>query len=70
MLGEIVMTTKVRSETDSMGAIDVPTDKYWGAQTERSLHHFHIGHARVPLELIHAFGILKKATALFAREQR
>ena len=58
------MTTKVRSETDSMGAIDVPTDKYWGAQTERSLHHFHIGHDRMPLELIHAFGILKKATAL------
>ena len=58
------MTTKVRSETDSMGAIDVPADKYWGAQTERSLHHFHIGHDRMPLELIHAFGILKKATAL------
>lgn len=53
-----------RSETDSMGAIDVPADKYWGAQTERSLHHFHIGKDRMPLELIHAFGILKKAAAL------
>ncbi len=58
------MTTGVRSETDSMGAIDVPADKYWGAQTERSLHHFHIGHDRMPLELVHAFGILKKAAAL------
>jgi len=56
--------TKVRSETDSMGAIDVPADKYWGAQTERSLHHFDIGSDRMPLELIHAFGILKKAAAL------
>ncbi|PJD90547.1 MAG: fumarate hydratase, class II [Legionella sp.] len=56
--------TKVRSETDSMGAIDVPADKYWGAQTERSLHHFDIGHDLMPLELIHAFGILKKAAAL------
>lgn len=53
-----------RSEADSMGAIDVPADKYWGAQTERSLHHFHIGKDRMPLELIHAFGILKKAAAL------
>lgn len=58
------MTNEVRSETDSMGAIEVPADKYWGAQTARSLHHFHIGHDRMPLELIHAFGILKKAAAL------
>ena len=58
------MTTKMRSETDSMGAIEVPADKYWGAQTERSLHHFHIGHDHMPLELIHAFGMLKKAAAL------
>ncbi len=58
------MTTKVRSETDSMGAIDVCADKYWGAQTERSLHHFHIGHDLMPVELIRALGILKKAAAL------
>ena len=58
------MANGVRSETDSMGAIDVPADKYWGAQTERSLHHFHIGQDRMPLELVHAFGILKKAAAL------
>ena len=56
--------TKTRVETDSMGAIDVPADKYWGAQTERSLHHFNIGHDLIPIEVIHAFGILKKAAAL------
>ncbi len=56
------MTT--RSETDSMGAVDVPANRYWGAQTERSLHHFHIGNDIMPLKLIHAFGILKKAAAM------
>lgn len=54
---------KVRIETDSMGAIEVASDKYWGAQTERSLHHFNIGKDIMPLEVIHAFGILKKAAA-------
>jgi fumarate hydratase class II len=56
--------TKTRIESDSMGEIAVPADRYWGAQTERSLHHFNIGHDRMPLELIHAFGLLKKAAAL------
>lgn len=55
--------TKVRTETDSMGEIEVPADHYWGAQTERSLHHFAIGEDRMPTELIRAFGILKKAAA-------
>ncbi|MBA2652042.1 MAG: class II fumarate hydratase [Tatlockia sp.] len=55
---------KTRIETDSMGEIKVPADRYWGAQTERSLHHFNIGHDLMPPELIHAFGILKKAAAL------
>lgn len=54
----------VRTETDSMGAIEVPADHYWGAQTERSLHHFAIGDDCMPAELIRAFGILKKAAAL------
>jgi fumarate hydratase class II len=54
---------KTRTETDSMGAIEVPADHYWGAQTERSLHHFAIGEDRMPTELIRAFGILKKAAA-------
>ena len=53
-----------RIETDSMGEVSVPSDKYWGAQTERSLHHFDIGHDIMPLEVIHAFGLLKKAAAL------
>jgi fumarate hydratase class II len=53
----------VRIETDSMGEIDVPADKYWGAQTQRSLIHFNIGDDRMPREMIRALGILKKAAA-------
>lgn len=53
-----------RIESDSMGEIEVPADKYWGAQTERSLHHFNIGKDIMPREVTHAFGILKKAAAL------
>ena len=47
-----------------MGAIEVPADKYWGAQTERSLLHFNIGDDKMPREMIRALGILKKAAAL------
>lgn len=53
-----------RVETDSMGEIKVPADKYYGAQTARSLYHFRIGYERMPRELIRAMGILKKASAL------
>src|SRR6202158_494111 len=53
-----------RIETDSMGEIKVAADKYWGAQTERSLLHFNIGFDVMPREMIRAFGILKKAAAL------
>ncbi|WP_019215629.1 class II fumarate hydratase [Legionella tunisiensis] len=53
-----------RIETDSMGEVAVDADKYWGAQTERSLHHFNIGRDIMPIEVSHAFGILKKAAAL------
>lgn len=56
--------TTTRIETDSMGEIAVPSDRLWGAQTERSLHHFNIGTDLMPREVIHAFGILKKAAAL------
>ncbi|MGC1183301.1 class II fumarate hydratase [Legionella sp.] len=56
--------SRTRIESDSMGEIAVPEDKYWGAQTERSLHHFNIGKDIMPREVIHAFGILKKAAAL------
>jgi fumarate hydratase, class II len=58
------MTASHRTESDSMGSIEVPSDKYWGAQTQRSLHHFDIGDDKMPPELIRAFGILKKAAAL------
>ena len=54
---------KTRTESDSMGPIEVGSDKYWGAQTERSLHHFSIGAEHFPRALIRAFGIVKKAAA-------
>ena len=52
-----------RIESDSMGAIDVPADHHWGAQTQRSLHHFAISHDTMPMGVIRAFGILKRAAA-------
>ena len=57
-----------RIETDSMGEIQVPDDRYYGAQTARSLIHFDIGDERMPRELIRAMGILKKAAALVNQE--
>jgi fumarate hydratase class II len=51
-------------ESDSMGPIEVPADRYWGAQTQRSLHHFAIGKDVMPREIIRAFGVVKKAAAL------
>jgi fumarate hydratase class II len=59
---------QTRIETDSMGEIGVPADRYWGAQTERSLIHFAIGFDVMPREMIRAFGILKKACALVNRD--
>src|SRR6266550_883774 len=59
---------QVRIETDSMGEIEVAADKYWGAQTERSLLHFNIGNDVMPREMIRAFGVLKKAAALVNNE--
>ncbi|MFE5583861.1 class II fumarate hydratase [Kitasatospora sp. NPDC056531] len=52
-----------RRETDSMGAVDVPADRYWGAQTQRSLIHFSIGDDRMPKAVYHAYGYVKKAAA-------
>jgi fumarate hydratase class II len=57
-------SAKTRIETDTMGPVEVPADRYWGAQTQRSLHHFNIGDDRMPREMIRALGILKKAAAL------
>lgn len=53
-----------RIETDTMGQVQVPADRYWGAQTQRSLENFDIGGQRMPIEVIHAFAILKKAAAI------
>ena len=55
--------TKFRMESDSMGPMQVPNEKYYGAQTARSLVHFSIGDELIPIEVIHAFGYLKKAAA-------
>jgi fumarate hydratase, class II len=57
-----------RTETDSMGPIEVPADRYWGAQTQRSLHHFSIGDDHMPVPVIRGMAILKKAAALTNRE--
>mgnify|MGYP000008317905 FL=1 len=53
-----------RIERDSMGEMKVPADRYWGAQTQRSYQNFKIGTERMPLEIIHAFGVLKRAAAM------
>src|SRR5438270_9725263 len=57
-----------RIESDSMGQIEVPTDHYWGAQTQRSLTYFSIGEDRMPRELIRAIAILKKAANIVNRD--
>ncbi len=65
---QFAKSVPTRSESDSMGNIDVPMDRYYGAQTARSLIHFAIGKDTMPPELIRAFGILKKAAALVNRD--
>ena len=55
--------TATRTETDTFGPIDVPADRYWGAQTERSLENFKIGGERMPQPIVRAFGIVKRAAA-------
>lgn len=57
------MPEEFRTEYDTMGTVEVPANKYWGAQTQRSLHNFEIGSETMPFELIKAFAILKKAAA-------
>jgi fumarate hydratase, class II len=59
-----IRATGMRRETDSMGEIEVPADRYWGAQTQRSLVHFAIGDDRMPKRVYHAYGYVKKAAAL------
>jgi fumarate hydratase class II len=59
-----IQATGTRRETDSMGEIEVPANRYWGAQTARSLIHFAIGDDRMPKQVYHAYGYVKKAAAL------
>lgn len=61
----VKINMSIRIEKDTMGLVEVPADKYWGAQTQRSIENFKIGDAstRMPIEIIHAFAILKKAAA-------
>jgi len=54
----------MRREFDSLGDVEVPADHYWGAQTQRSLEHFNIGHDRMPKQVYHAYGYVKKAAAV------
>src|SRR5712671_2217349 len=54
----------MRREFDSLGDVEVPADRYWGAQTQRSLEHFNIGNDRMPKEVYHAYGYVKKAAAV------
>ena len=68
MASEKTSPANVRTETDSMGAIEVRSDRYWGAQTERSLLHFAIGNDRMPRSVVRAFGLLKKAAAEVNRD--
>ncbi|MBV8134450.1 MAG: class II fumarate hydratase [Deltaproteobacteria bacterium] len=68
MATEKTSRASVRTETDSMGAIEVRSDRYWGAQTERSLLHFSIGNDRMPRSVVRAFGLLKKAAAEVNRD--
>ncbi|HEX6512630.1 MAG TPA: lyase family protein, partial [Chloroflexota bacterium] len=62
-MATVIAQAGTRTETDSMGPIEVQNDKYWGAQTQRSLIHFNIGYDVMPREIIRALGILKKACA-------
>jgi len=61
-------SSSTRIETDSFGPIDVPADRYWGAQTERSRQNFRIGHDRMPMAIVRALGIVKLASAQTNRE--
>jgi fumarate hydratase class II len=64
--------TEFRTETDSIGPIEVPADRYWGAQTERSLHHFPIGDPsgdRMPIEVVRALALVKKVAAMVNRDE-
>jgi len=56
-------SARTRTESDAFGPLDIPADKLWGAQTERSRNNFRIGSERMPIEIVHAFGLIKRAAA-------
>src|ERR1700678_1834885 len=62
--GTLLENGKWRIEFDSMGQVKVPADRLWGAQTQRSLIHFSIGNDHMPIEVYHAYGLVKKAAAM------
>src|SRR3569623_792554 len=62
------MAKNTRTETDAFGPIDIAADKLWGAQTQRSVENFRIGGERMPLPLVHALGLIKRAAAEVNRE--
>jgi fumarate hydratase class II len=60
--------TGTRTESDAFGPLEIPADKLWGAQTERSLHNFRIGSERMPIEIVRAFGLIKRVAAEVNRD--
>jgi fumarate hydratase class II len=68
MVGPRKHRSKMRTETDAFGSLDIPADKLWGAQTQRSLQNFRIGSERMPIEIIHALGLIKRAAAEVNRD--
>jgi fumarate hydratase class II len=59
---------RTRTESDAFGPLEIPADKFWGAQTERSLHNFGIGTEKMPIEIVHALGLIKRAAAEVNRD--
>ena len=59
---------KTRTESDAFGPLEIPADRLWGAQTERSLHNFRIGSERMPIEIVRALGLIKRAAAEVNRD--
>ena len=62
------MSPSTRTETDTFGPIEVPADRLWGAQTQRSIQNFRIGGERMPIALVHALALVKQASALVNKD--
>ena len=66
--GQSATAGETRTESDTFGPIDVPADRFWGAQTQRSIQNFRIGGERMPAPLVHALGLVKQAAALVNKD--